>query len=264
MTEQDVANYWNQNAEAWATLTRAGCDVCRDAYNTPTFLKMLPSISGLAGLDIGCGEGHNTRLFAQLGARIHAVDIAVDLLRFAIEEEQRLPRGILYQAASASALPFADSSFDFVVSTMCFMDFPNQEQAIAEVFRVLKPGGFFQFSITHPATNTPVRYWIMDEQGQRRALAIAGYFDPPQADIEQWIFGNAPDELKTRFPKFQVPRFQRTLSGWINLVSESGLRIEQAEEPHPDAAALARHPREYDATLIPMFLILRARKPLDA
>ena len=261
MTDKEVAEHWNQNAEAWTTLTRAGSDVCRDAYNTPTFLRMLPQVQGLDGLDIGCGEGHNTRLVAGLGAKMKAIDLSRNLIQAAIEQENKVALGIKYSINSARSVPYDDACFDFVMSTMCFMDFPDQEQAMAEVVRVLKPGGFFQFSITHPATNTPVRYWIKDETGRKQALAIAGYFQQPYGEVDEWTFGNAPQKLKEQFDTFRIPRFQRTLSSWINLVANAGLHIEQMEEPCPDAEALKKYPREYDASLIPMFLILRARKP---
>jgi trans-aconitate methyltransferase len=62
MTHEEVGQYWDGNAEAWTLLARAGYDVYRDHVNTPAFFAMLPDVAGLTGLDIGCGEGHNTRL----------------------------------------------------------------------------------------------------------------------------------------------------------------------------------------------------------
>ena len=62
LDHESVGSYWDENAEAWAELARAGYDHFRDGLNTPAFLAMLPEVDGLAGLDIGCGEGHNTRL----------------------------------------------------------------------------------------------------------------------------------------------------------------------------------------------------------
>ncbi len=262
MTDQEVAEHWNRNAEAWTTLTRAGSDVCRDAYNTPTFLKMLPDVAGLSGLDVGCGEGHNTRLVARRGAVLHAIDLAENFIAAAQEEENRNPLGIRYSAASARSLPFADARFDFVMSTMCLMDLPRQEEALREIARVLKPGGFLQFSISHPLTNTPIRYWIKDDNGRKTALAIGNYFAPPHGEIEEWIFGNTPQAMKGRFENFRVPRFERTLSSWINLVAGAGLCIEEAQEPRPDAAALEQFPGEYDAAIAPYFLVIRARKPV--
>lgn len=67
MNDKQVGEYWNNNAAAWTELSRAGYDVCRDHLNTPAFMQMLPEIAGLKGLDIGCGEGHNTRLLKNLG-----------------------------------------------------------------------------------------------------------------------------------------------------------------------------------------------------
>lgn len=60
MDSQTVAAHWNRNAENWTRLSRQGYDVFRDHVNTPGFLEILPDVSGLEGLDIGCGEGTNT------------------------------------------------------------------------------------------------------------------------------------------------------------------------------------------------------------
>ena len=64
MDHQEVGRYWNGNADAWTRLARAGYDTYRDHFNTPAFLDLLPDVAGREGLDIGCGEGHNTRLLA--------------------------------------------------------------------------------------------------------------------------------------------------------------------------------------------------------
>ena len=64
MDDAEVGRIWDSNAEAWTALSRAGYDESRDWFNTPQFLEILPEVRGLRGLDIGCGEGHNTRLVA--------------------------------------------------------------------------------------------------------------------------------------------------------------------------------------------------------
>ena len=108
MDHEQVGRIWNGNAEAWTKLARAGYDVYRDHLNTPAFFQMLPDVSGLSGLDIGCGEGHNTRLLAKRGARVTAVDISEVFIRHARDMEQQEPLGIDYRVASAVELPFAD------------------------------------------------------------------------------------------------------------------------------------------------------------
>ena len=79
MDHREVGRYWNDNAKAWGQLGRAGYDVYRDYLNTPAFLAMLPDVEGLSGIDIGRGEGHNTRLIADRGARFVGIDIAKSL-----------------------------------------------------------------------------------------------------------------------------------------------------------------------------------------
>lgn len=261
MTDDDVGNLWEANAEAWTALVRAGCDVCRDLYNSPTFFRMLPSVEGLHGLDIGCGEGHNTRQLAARGARMSAVDIAGTVIGHARQAEADRPLGIHYQVASAKQLPFGDGQFDFVTAFMSLQDMPDQHVAFREAWRVIRPGGFLQFSITHPCFLATKKYWVTDEAGERVALAVSDYFDRPPCGIEEWIFHSTPPELQSRYSKFRIAYFDHTLSEWLNMVVQSGFQLEEFAEPKPDDDVLQAHPRERDARLIPFFLIVRGRKP---
>jgi len=147
MNHEEAGRLWNANAETWTRLARAGYDVYRDRLNTPAFFDLLPDVAGLSGLDIGCGEGHNTRLLAGRGARMSAVDISEVFIGHAQKTEDDEPLGIDYQIASAVDLPFADGSFDFATGFMSFMDVPETNRVIAEAFRVLRPGGFLQFTV---------------------------------------------------------------------------------------------------------------------
>src|SRR5947208_302965 len=130
MDHKEVGRYWNESADSWTKLARAGYDVYRDYLNTPAFFAMLPDVHGLVGLDIGCGEGHNTRLLANRGARVTAVDIAEVFIAYAQQEEEREPLGIDYRVASAVALPFAEVTFDFATGYMSFMDIPETERVL--------------------------------------------------------------------------------------------------------------------------------------
>src|SRR5437773_2362600 len=138
MNHREVGKMWDSNAEAWTRLARMGCDTSRDVVNTPCFLAMLPNVAGLRGLDVGCGEGNNTRLVAARGARLAAIDISATFIRHAREMEVREARGISHARASAVELPFASGSFDFAMATMSFMDMPEHEKVVAEAWRVLK------------------------------------------------------------------------------------------------------------------------------
>ena len=265
MDNDEVARIWEANAEGWTDLSRRGYDRCRDLFNTPTFLRILPDVSGLLGLDIGCGEGHNTRLVARRGANMIGLDIAPTFIRHAREADEAEPLGIRYSMASAGALPFADGSFDFATAFMSFQDICGQDEAAAEAHRVLKPGGFLQMSVIHPCFQTAKWGWVRDEAGRKTALTVGDYFaQDGKCRVEEWCFGAAPEELKSKYPKFRTPYFQRTLSSWMDLFLGKGFALERLAEPTPDDETLRRYPGEYDARLIAYFLIMRWRKPRAA
>src|SRR5947207_9052158 len=110
MKRTEVAQYWEANAETWTRHARAGYDIYRDGLNTPAFLDMLPPVHGLSGLDIGCGEGSNTRELVRLGARLHAIDVAPPFIRYALDPDRAERLGIAYIVADATALTFASGS----------------------------------------------------------------------------------------------------------------------------------------------------------
>jgi ubiquinone/menaquinone biosynthesis C-methylase UbiE len=261
MNHEEVGHFWNANASTWTKLARAGYDVYRDYLNTPAFFALLPDVQGLAGLDIGCGEGHNTRLLAKRGARVTAIDIAEVFIDHAQQVETHEPLGIDYRVASAVALPFADASFDFATGFMSLMDIPETEQVLAEAYRVLKPGGFLQFSIAHPCFDTPHRRNVRDANGRTYAIEVGDYFRNLDGAIAEWLFGAAPPSVRHGLPPFKIPRFTRTVSQWLNLVIETGFVLERVEEPRPSDATVRACPAVQDAQVVAYFLHIRVRKP---
>ncbi len=261
MDHLDVGKFWDGNAEAWTKLARAGYDVYRDQLNTPAFLALLPDVAGLTGLDVGCGEGHNTRLVAQRGARLTGIDIAETFIHHARAEEARTPLSITYVHGSAVLLPFADGAFDFATAFMSLMDIPELDDVLDEIHRVLKPGGFLQFSITHPCFNPPHRRNCRDEDRVTYAIEVGDYFLDAKGRVDEWIFGAAPESVRARLPLFKVPRFHRPLAEWINLLVDAGFVIERLAEPCPSAATVARYPALQDASVAAYFLHIRVRKP---
>ena len=261
MNHEEVGRYWNESAESWTRLARRGYDVYRDHLNTPAFFTMLPNVDGLKVLDIGCGEGHNTRLLAQRGASVTAVDIAEVFLRYAIESEQRDPLGIDYRLASAVELPFANETFDAATAFMSLMDVPETDRVLSEAFRVVKPGGFLQFSIVHPCFDTPHRRNLRDAHRKTYAIEVGDYFLELDGRIDEWLFKAAPAEEKRGLRKFRIPRFTRPLSRWLNLIVDAGFQLERVEEPRPSDETVAKCPDLQDAQVVSYFLHLRVRKP---
>ncbi len=257
MTDIETGKYWDQNAEAWTEMARAGYDVYRDYLNTPAFFDILPEVNGLDGIDIGCGEGHNTRLLTLKGARLTAVDISETFIRRAKELNHQQ---IDYLVASATDLPFANDRFDFATSFMCLMDVPDSKKALQEACRVIKPGGFFQFSIAHPCFNTPHRKNLRNYLGKTYAIEVGDYFKNPEGRIEEWIFQSAPHAMKQKWPKFKIPVFNKTLATWINDIIDSGFFVERVHEPFPDDQTVVKIPAIQDAQVVSYFLHFRCRK----
>lgn len=259
MRQYDPASCWEANAETWTRQSRLGYDIYRDRINSPAFLAMLPPVAGLEGLDIGCGEGTNTRRVAALGARMRGVDISPTFIRHAREAEAADPAGIDFAVADALSLPFPDASFDFATAFMSLMDTTSPEKALREARRVLRPGGFLQFSIIHPCFAPPHRKTLYDEAGKARAIEVADYFAVGE-HVEEWWFGAATPEDRERVKPFRVPFIHLTLGGWVAAIGRSGLTLEQIGEPSASEETVRELPELEHTRIAPLFMHLRASK----
>jgi ubiquinone/menaquinone biosynthesis C-methylase UbiE len=116
-------------------------------YNAASLALLRPWVAGRAlghVLDVGCGTGNLLALLADAGARVEAyagLDLSPDMLRTAAEKLGRSTIPGALAAGSVEALPFADDAFDTAVSASTLHDWPDPHAGLAEVRRVLRPGG---------------------------------------------------------------------------------------------------------------------------
>ncbi len=94
------------------------------------------TLTGLTVLDAGCGTGPFTLAARSRGARVTSVDIGIELLRRARDKGAERP-----VAGDAAALPFADASFDLVISSECIEHTAQPDRTVTDLLRVLRPGG---------------------------------------------------------------------------------------------------------------------------
>ncbi len=103
-----------------------------------------PAVAGREVLEVGCGTGLLLRAFARLARRAVGVDLSPKML------EAARARGLEVVEGSATALPFAGASFDLAVSFKTLPHVPDLAQALAEMARVVRPGGLLIVELYNP------------------------------------------------------------------------------------------------------------------
>ena len=135
--------------------------------------KLLGDVRGRRVLEVGCGAAAGARWLAGQGAEVVALDLSAGMLRHAREAADRSGVRVPLVQADALALPFADGAFDIACTAFGAIPFVADSGAVMrEVARVLRPGGSWVFSITHP-----MRWIFLDEPGPEGLLAVNSYFD---------------------------------------------------------------------------------------
>jgi ubiquinone/menaquinone biosynthesis C-methylase UbiE len=98
--------------------------------------------SGSAVLEVAPGPGFLAIELARLGPyRIVGLDISRSFVRIAAENAAKAGVGVTFREGNASSMPFESDSFDFVYCRAAFKNFSEPVRALAEMHRVLKPGG---------------------------------------------------------------------------------------------------------------------------
>lgn len=172
-------------------------------------------LAGLAVLEVGCGAGQCSRWLRSQGARVVGLDLSERQLQHSRRLDEHTGIVVPSVCGTATALPFADDSFDVVFSSFGALQFvADGEDMVAEVARVLRRGGRFAFSVTHP-----IRWAMPDDAGPEGLVVSSSYWDRTPY-VEEDEEGN--------------PRYvehHRTLGDWVALLAGADFGVVGLHEP---------------------------------
>ncbi len=232
---------WEQHSAWWQKAYTEGADPEYEAQVLPLAAHRLRSSKRV--LDVGCGEGQVTRCIARLGAAA----VGMDPVRSQIRVAQERGGSARYVRARAEQLPYRDMAFDSVVLCMALEHVDPFEPAVAEIARVLEPGGRFLLFLVHPLLQAPGSGWVDDEGQGEQFWKIGQYL---RDDV-------AIDEVA---PGVQFQFAHRPLSRYVHAMGEVGLLIDDMVEPSPPPVVLLETGGFASAATIPRLMLVSARR----
>jgi SAM-dependent methyltransferase len=225
------------HGERGAYFADRATDNVYNAYtDRPAMLKLAGDVAGLRVLDLGCGAGHYAAELLDRGAaEVVGVEGSDTLLSAA---RARLgDRAELHQHDLEQPLTFLhDESFDLAVMALVYHHIDAREQLLAELRRLLRPGGLLLVSTTHPAAD-----WT-------------------------WFGGSyfAEERIEARWSgsRFTHTYWRMTLESFLGELLSAGFTLERLVEPRATEEARHIDPRRFDNTqTTPFFLAVRLRRP---
>ncbi len=250
---------WDSNARVWdAKMAESG----NDFFNVlcwPVMVGMLNLPRGQRILDVACGNGLTSRKLHELGAQVTAFDFSANLVEIARQRTHgsRIDYRVLDATDESALLALGEQNFDSAFSNMALFDMPQIEPLFRALSRLLKPGGVFVFSITHPAFNNPscnmlVEEWDDGSIQTRYAIKTSKYITP---------FHSAGLALRNQ-PKPQL-YFHRPLEAYFKAAFTHGFIVDDfAERAFPPEIPQTT-PLGWGGNFseLPPVAIFRVRKP---
>ena len=209
--------------------------------------------AGQRVLDVGCGTGVVAITAARAGAQVNALDLTPELIESARQNGQLAEVQVDWREGDVESLPFADAAFDIVLSQFGHMFAPRPAVAIAEMLRVLKPGGIVAFSTWPPELFTGRMFKLV---GSYLPPPPPGVAPPPQWGDESVVrerLGSAVKDIAFQRDIMRAPALspqhyrafmERTAGPLVKLVD--GLSAS-------DPAKLATFRKEFDALIAGFF-----------
>ncbi|MBD3209649.1 class I SAM-dependent methyltransferase [Candidatus Woesearchaeota archaeon] len=139
---EDIVQQYDKFAKTFVEGTDTHNAISRKEYYT---MLIDIAMKGKTILDVGCGDGYDIKLFEQQGAHCYGIDASNELVRLASDNTQA---NII--TGNMEHLPYEDQTFDLVVSKYALQASTKVPQVLAEMDRVLKPGGTMAYLAVHP------------------------------------------------------------------------------------------------------------------
>ncbi|WP_394617453.1 class I SAM-dependent methyltransferase [Lentzea sp. JNUCC 0626] len=208
-------------------------DIFNAYYERPAMLALAGDVTGRRILDAGCGAGPLLAELHARGADVSGFDLSRKMLDLA---RSRVPDADLRVADIAAPLPYADAEFDDVVVSLVLHYLGDWGPSLAELHRVVKPGGRLLISVDHPFA----MHMIHRRDGRK-----TNYFETYNY-LETWDYTGEPVEMSF---------WNRPLHAMTNAFSAAGFAITEIAEPLPLPEAQEKFPDHYRAlTTSPSFL----------
>jgi SAM-dependent methyltransferase len=178
-------------------------------------VQLLGEIAGRRVLEVGAGAGQCARWLISQRAEAVAFDLSPRMLQHGRRLDGETGVVVPSVCATATAIPFADGSFDLACSAFGALPFIlDVEVALREVTRVLRPGGKFVFSVVHPA-----RWMFPDDPSTAGMTVTRSYFDRTPYVETDGAGGISYVEA------------HHTLGDWVDAITSAGLTLEGVVEP---------------------------------
>ncbi|MEV0354678.1 class I SAM-dependent methyltransferase [Nocardia sp. NPDC050697] len=223
MTDQAPANSYDSFAEGYTAENETG--LLNAYYNRPALLDLAGDVAGRRILDAGCGSGPLFASLRERGATVTGIDASAGML-----EQARLRLGAdadLRLADLADPLPFPDNTFDDVAASLVLHYLQEWGPTLAELRRVLVPGGRLLVSVEHPFANF---------LQQRLTGEETNYFRTRHR-TEEWTMGGRTARLSF---------WDRPLHAMTDAFTAAGFRIAVLSEPPALPGARDLFPDGYD------------------
>ncbi|MCI2105441.1 MAG: methyltransferase domain-containing protein [Intestinimonas sp.] len=221
--QQKIDDDWTDDSNHYSRIIHDELESFRAKAWTKKILTHAPQKPVLDILDAGCGPAFFSVLMAKAGHRVTGVDGSVGMLHFAVKNAAEYGVSPLFLRADCHQLPFADGSFDLVVSRNVTHTLRNHGQAYSEWFRVLRPGGkllIFDANWHLMQTDRELRRAF----AAREEACIRQYgsnFSGGKREVENWAVVE-PHRLGTCIrPEWDIPVLQR--AGFTDLLCEKDI-----------------------------------------
>ncbi len=184
--------------------------------HTEDELGVLGDVTGLDVLEVGSGAGQCSRWVRTHGGRGFGLDLSHRPLQHSLRLDEETGVAVPSVRGTATQLPFADRSFDIVFCSFGALQFVSDiDDAVVDCARVLRPGGRFAFSVTHPT-----RWMFPDDPGEAGLTATQSYWDrTPYVEVDE------------ETGHVSYVEHHRTLGDWVAVLAGHGFFIDTLLEP---------------------------------
>ncbi len=227
--DSDRVNDYDSFAAAYAAVNEN--NLVNAYYERPAMLALAGDVTGRRILDAGCGSGSLSAALRERGALVTGIDASAEML--ALARRQLGDDVALHLADLRDSLPFGDGVFDDVVASLVLHYLEDWGPTLAELRRVLKPGGRLIASVDHPFVAYTISYPRPD------------YFSTTSYTFEWTLNGQS---VPMKF-------WRRPLHAMTDAFTTAGFRLSSISEPQPDPAARELFPDDFHAlSTTPTFL----------